>query len=56
MTNPADNAVLVGEVVAALADGTLNPVEPETHPLSDAGSVLRSLLERQVIGKVALIP
>jgi NADPH2:quinone reductase len=56
LTHPAENAGLMAEVVGALSDGTLNPVEPETRALADAGPVLRSLLERQVIGKVALIP
>ncbi len=56
ITNPEENASLMDEVVAALADGTLRPIEPTTRPLGDAGAVLQELLDRQVTGKVALIP
>lgn len=55
LTNPAANTELMGEVLSAVADGTLVPVEPETRPLEAAGSAMRDLLERRVAGKLCLI-
>ena len=56
MQNPVENATLMGEVVSALSEDVLRPVEPETYPLADAGVALRDLLERRTTGKLALIP
>ena len=47
---------LTAEVVAAIADGRLHPVEPTERPLDAAADVLRDLLERRAVGKIVLVP
>jgi len=54
--HPEENTVLMREVVGAAAGGNLDPVEPVTYPLTEAGHALRALLERRITGKVALVP
>ncbi len=49
-----ENAELVDEVLGAMADGRLSPVEPAVFPLTEVGAVLRDLLERRIVGKVCL--
>ncbi len=49
--NPA-----TGEVIAAVEDGSLTPVEPIAYPMVEAGRALRDLLERRVTGKACLTP
>lgn len=56
MANPDANAELVAEVLAGVEHGSLTPAEPGTYPLAEAGTALRDLLERRVIGKVCLTP
>ena len=56
MSDPAANAILMGEVLARVEDGSLWPAEPSSYPLADAGVALRELLERRVTGKVCLTP
>ncbi len=56
MADPEGNAVVLAEVLALVEDGTLSPSEPVSHPLAEAGQVLRDLLERRIIGKVCLTP
>ncbi|MFN8018230.1 MAG: NADPH:quinone oxidoreductase family protein [Acidimicrobiales bacterium] len=56
MRNPADQATLLAEVLAAVDDGRLHPTAPATRPLDDAGAVLRDLLERRLVGKTVLVP
>jgi NADPH2:quinone reductase len=53
---PDENRVLVAEVVQAIADGRLHPVEPTERPLDEAADVLRDLLERRAVGKIVLVP
>lgn len=52
----AENQEMIGEVLAFIADGRLDPVEPTTYPLEDAGRALTDLAERRIAGKVALVP
>jgi NADPH2:quinone reductase len=54
--HPDENRALTAEVVAAIADGRLHPVEPTARPLADAADVLRDLLERRAVGKIVLVP
>jgi NADPH2:quinone reductase len=56
MAHPAEQRVLLDEVLAAVADGSLRPAAPTVRPLDDAGAVLRDLLERRLQGKVVLAP
>lgn len=55
MANPESNRALVAEVLDAVADGRLNPPEPTTYALADAGRALRDLLERRITGKACLV-
>jgi NADPH2:quinone reductase len=54
MSEPDANAALMSEVIGAVEDGSLTPVEPTTYPMAEAGRALRDLLERRVTGKAAL--
>jgi NADPH2:quinone reductase len=51
-----ENRALIADVVAAIADGRLHPVEPVERPLDDAADVLHDLLERRAVGKIVLVP
>ena len=55
MGDPAANAEMLGEVLAAVHHGTLDPAEPASYALGDAGRALRDLLERRVTGKACLV-
>jgi NADPH2:quinone reductase len=54
LTHPEDQHELFAEVLAAVDERRLTPVEPTAYPLDEAGSALRDLLERRVVGKVCL--
>ncbi|MFB4300197.1 NADPH:quinone oxidoreductase family protein [Actinomadura sp. NTSP31] len=56
MAHPAEQRALLGELLAMVADGRLDPVAPRTEPLASAPQVLDDLLNRRVVGKVALLP
>ena len=55
-THPAEQRALVEELLTMVAEGRLTPVAPRTAPLEEAGTVLDDLLNRRVVGKVALTP
>jgi NADPH2:quinone reductase len=50
------NRALVEEALAMMADGRLHPVVPSQRPLEDAVPAMRALIDRQVTGKVVLVP
>ncbi|MEI7887649.1 MAG: NADPH:quinone oxidoreductase family protein [Actinomycetes bacterium] len=54
MTNPGENATLLGEVIAAVEDGSITPIEPHLYPLAEASTALRDLLDRRLVGKACL--
>lgn len=54
LAHPQENAQLMAEVLAQVEAGALSPIEPTTLALEDVGVALRDLLERRVVGKVAL--
>lgn len=56
MANPAEQRILLEEVLSSVASGRFRPVDPARRPLEEAGSVLRELLERRLHGKVVLVP
>ncbi|MDL4813508.1 NADPH:quinone oxidoreductase family protein [Actinomadura opuntiae] len=56
MTHPAEQRALLDELLAMVADGRLDPAAPRTEPLASAPEVLDDLLNRRVVGKVALLP
>ncbi len=53
--NRETNTAMMTEIVAAIADGRLHPVEPVQRPLDDARQVLTDLIERRAAGKIALM-
>ncbi len=54
MANPEDNRSLFAEVLQAVVERRLHPVEPTAYPLESAAVALRDLLERRVVGKACL--
>jgi NADPH:quinone reductase len=52
----ARNAELIAELMGAIADGRLHPVEPTTYRLADASAALIATANRQSVGKLAIIP
>lgn len=54
--NLAENHELLAEVLAMAADGRLHPTEPASRPLDDAAAVLQGLVDREIAGKVVLVP
>jgi len=54
MAHPDDNASLADEVLAAVAAGSLHPIQPSTYRLEEAGVALRDLLDRRITGKAVL--
>ena len=54
--NPEANQQLIREVVEAIADGRLHPVQPFERTLEEAPQVLADLIERRAVGKVVLVP
>ena len=53
---PAGNQELLAELMALAGSGALSPVEPTGYPLDDVVSALTDLQEREVAGKVVLVP
>lgn len=56
MRHPAEQRALLDELLAMVAEDRLDPVAPRTEPLASAPRVLDDLLNRRVVGKVALLP
>jgi NADPH:quinone reductase len=56
VTHGLENQQLLADVVAAVAAGSLHPVQPRTYPLADVAEALTDQLERRVVGKTVLVP
>ncbi len=54
--NPAENQALVMQVLAQIAAGELNPVEPVSYPFERAAQALADQQQRKVVGKAVLVP
>ncbi|HTO00511.1 MAG TPA: NADPH:quinone oxidoreductase family protein [Microthrixaceae bacterium] len=54
MSQPDLNAALLSDVVSAVDNGVLTPIEPVEYPLNDVSIALRDLLERKLSGKACL--
>ena len=52
----AGQRALLDEILAAVAAGRLHPPPPDRAPLENAGAVLQSVLDRQLVGKTILFP
>lgn len=56
MQHPAEQRALLAELLAWAGAGELHVSAPTTRPLADVAGALTDLLERRVVGKVALVP
>ena len=48
--------VLLGDLLAMVAGGSIDPVHPLEYRLEDVAQALEDLLGRRTVGKIALIP
>jgi NADPH:quinone reductase len=55
-THQRENAQMLSDIVAAIDDGRLSPVEPVTYPLDEAARALQDQLDRKIVGKTVLVP
>jgi NADPH:quinone reductase len=56
MQHADDQRALLGDLLAMVAGGHIEPVRPNEYPLDDVARALDDLLGRRVVGKIALIP
>jgi NADPH2:quinone reductase len=56
LRNQQGNGEMLMEVLAQITAGRLHPVEPVAYPMTHAIQAMRDLQNRQVAGKVALVP
>ena len=56
MTHGAEQRALLGDLLAMVAAGTLDPVRPTEYPLDNVAGALEDLLGRRAVGKIALVP
>jgi len=54
--NPEDNQEMIRTVLAMIAGGDLDPVEPVSYPFGDAARALSDQQNRRVVGKAVLVP
>lgn len=54
--DPPANRELTEEILEMAASGRIRPTAPEQRPLSDAPRVMADLLDRRIVGKVAVVP
>ena len=54
--NQRENQEMLAEIVAAVDDGRLSPVEPIAYPLDGAAQALQDQLDRKIVGKTVLVP
>jgi NADPH2:quinone reductase len=56
MTHADEQRVLLGDLLALVAGGSIKPVHPTSYPLEDVARALEDLTGRRAVGKIALIP
>ncbi|HEY1829265.1 MAG TPA: NADPH:quinone oxidoreductase family protein [Acidimicrobiales bacterium] len=56
MQHPAEQRVLLDDLIAMVEAGQLDPVHPTTYPFDQVADALDALLGRRAVGKIALIP
>jgi NADPH2:quinone reductase len=56
MRHEAEQRDLLGDLLAMVADGRLDPVHPAIYPLERVADALDDLLTRRIVGKIALVP
>ncbi len=56
MTHAKEQSSLLDELLAWAGQGRLSPAEPTYYRFEQAGQALQALLDREVVGKIALLP
>jgi NADPH2:quinone reductase len=56
MSHPAEQSAMLNELLDAAGGGHLHPTAPTLYHLDDVAAALHALLDRQITGKVALVP
>jgi NADPH2:quinone reductase len=56
MQHADDQRALMGDLLAMVADGRIDPARPAEYPLADVARALEDLLGRRTVGKIVLIP
>ncbi len=56
MRHPKRHRAMLDELIEMVQSGRLHPIEPRERPLDEAATVMASLLDRTVTGKVVLVP
>jgi NADPH2:quinone reductase len=56
MQHADDQRALLGDLLAMVAGGSIDPVHPVEYRLDDVARALEDLLGRRTVGKIALIP
>ena len=47
---------MLADIVAAISEGRLSPVEPIAAPLEQAAQALQDQFDRKIVGKTVLVP
>jgi NADPH2:quinone reductase len=56
MQHATEQRALLRDLLGMVESGELDPVHPTTYPLDQVATALEDLLERRVVGKIALLP
>ncbi len=56
MQHAGEQRALLGDLLALVEDGSIDPVHPTTYPLDEVARALEDLLGRRTVGKIALVP
>jgi NADPH:quinone reductase len=56
MQHAEEQRALLGDLLALVAGGSIDPVHPVEYPMDDVARALEDLLGRRTVGKIALIP
>ena len=51
-----ENNEMLADIVAAIGEGRLSPVEPIAYPLDHAAQALQDQFDRKIVGKTVLVP
>jgi NADPH2:quinone reductase len=56
MSDPRGNRLLMERILSMVNDGKLHPAKPALRPFEEVTQVMTDLLERRIVGKVAIVP
>ncbi len=54
--NREANQAMLGDILNAIAAGTVHPIEPTRRTLAETQAVLEDLIQRRAAGKIVLVP